>query len=40
MQILVSVAGLAAMTALAYYRSWSKNVDRASHGVAAAAVAR
>jgi hypothetical protein len=29
MQILVSVAGISAMTALAYYRSWSKKVEKA-----------
>jgi hypothetical protein len=30
MQIVVSAAGIALMTALAYYRSWSKKVDKAS----------
>jgi hypothetical protein len=29
MQIVVSVVGIALMTALAYYRSWSKNADKA-----------
>jgi hypothetical protein len=29
MQILVSAAGISAMTALAYYRSWSKKVEKA-----------
>jgi hypothetical protein len=29
MQILVSIVGILMMTALAYYRSWSKNVDKA-----------
>ena len=29
MQVLVSAAGIALMTALAYYRSWSKKVDKA-----------
>jgi hypothetical protein len=29
MQILVSVVGIAAMTALAYYRSWSKRIEKA-----------
>jgi len=29
MQIVVSAAGIALMTALAYYRSWSKKVDKA-----------
>jgi hypothetical protein len=29
MEIFVSVAGISAMTALAYYRSWSKTVDKA-----------
>jgi OpgC protein len=29
MQVLVSVTGIALMTALASYRSWSKRVDRA-----------
>jgi hypothetical protein len=29
MQILVSVGGIALLTALAYYRSWSKKVDKA-----------
>jgi hypothetical protein len=28
MQLLVSFAGIAAMTALAYYRSWSKKLDK------------
>jgi hypothetical protein len=38
MQILVSVVGIALMTALAYYRSWSKDVDR-SHAKASASTA-
>jgi hypothetical protein len=29
MQIVVSVVGILMMTALAYYRSWSKNADKA-----------
>jgi hypothetical protein len=29
MQIVVSIVGILMMTALAYYRSWSKNADRA-----------
>jgi hypothetical protein len=29
MQLLVSIAGITVMTALAYYRSWSKNIDKA-----------
>jgi hypothetical protein len=29
MQIVVSIAGILMMTALAYYRSWSKNADKA-----------
>jgi hypothetical protein len=29
MQILVSIVGILMMTALAYYRSWSKNADKA-----------
>jgi hypothetical protein len=29
MQIVVSIVGIAMMTALAYYRSWSKNADKA-----------
>ncbi len=28
MQVLVSLAGICAMTAIAYYRSWSKSVDK------------
>ena len=28
MQVLVSVAGIALMTGLAYYRSWSKKLDK------------
>ena len=36
MQVLVSVAGVAAMTAVAAYRSWSKKVDRAKPGPAPA----
>jgi hypothetical protein len=28
MQILVSVVGIGAMTGLAYYRSWSKRMDK------------
>jgi hypothetical protein len=28
MQIVVSVTGIIMMTALAYYRSWSKNADK------------
>ena len=28
MQIVVSAVGIALMTALAYYRSWSKNADK------------
>ena len=39
MQIVVSIAGLAAMTALAYYRSWSKNADKAPRAAARAATA-
>jgi hypothetical protein len=38
MQILVSVVGIALMTVLAYYRSWSKDVDR-SHAKASASTA-
>jgi len=30
MQIVVSIVGILMMTALAYYRSWSKNADKAS----------
>jgi len=30
MQVLVSAVGIAAMTALAYYRSWSKSADKKS----------
>jgi hypothetical protein len=33
MQVLVSFAGIAAMTALAYYRSWSKNLDKTHKNV-------
>jgi hypothetical protein len=29
MQIVVSIVGISMMTALAYYRSWSKNADKA-----------
>jgi Tfp pilus assembly protein PilE len=29
MQIVVSIVGVLMMTALAYYRSWSKNADKA-----------
>ena len=29
MQILVSLVGIGAMTGLAYYRSWSKRMDKA-----------
>jgi len=29
MQIVVSIVGILMMTALAYYRSWSKNADKA-----------
>jgi hypothetical protein len=29
MQIAVSVVGITLLTAVAYYRSWSKNVDKA-----------
>jgi hypothetical protein len=29
MQIVVSVVGIGLMTAVAYYRSWSKNADKA-----------
>jgi hypothetical protein len=38
MQILVSVVGIALMTVLAYYRSWSKDVDK-SHAKASATTA-
>jgi hypothetical protein len=30
MQIVVSIAGILTMTALAYYRSWSKNAGKAT----------
>ena len=30
-QIAVSIVGIILMTAVAYYRSWSENVDKASH---------
>ena len=36
MQILVSVVGIAAMTGLAYYRSWSKRVEKAKPAPAGA----
>jgi OpgC protein len=29
MQVVVSIVGILMMTALAYYRSWSKNADKA-----------
>jgi hypothetical protein len=29
MQIVVSIVGILMMTVLAYYRSWSKNADKA-----------
>jgi OpgC protein len=29
MQVVVSIVGISMMTALAYYRSWSKNADKA-----------
>jgi hypothetical protein len=28
MQLVVSIAGIGAMTAIAYYRSWSKSLDK------------
>jgi hypothetical protein len=37
MQILVSIVGIVLMTALAYYRSWSKKVDKAPAKAPAAA---
>jgi hypothetical protein len=30
-QLLVGTAGIATMTAVAYYRSWSKRVEKAAH---------
>jgi hypothetical protein len=39
MQVVVSLAGIAAMTAIAYYRSWSKRMDKAPRPVAAAVLA-
>lgn len=38
MQVLVSIAGIALMTALAYYRSWSKKLDKPPVKPAATAV--
>jgi hypothetical protein len=40
MQILVSVAGIALMTVLAYYRSWSKEIDKPPANSASRAAAR
>ncbi|TNY02710.1 OpgC domain-containing protein, partial [Escherichia coli] len=39
MQIVVSVVGIVLMTVLAYYRSWSKKVDKAPKPPAAATTA-
>jgi len=33
-QLLVGTAGIAIMTAVAYYRSWSKRVEKSAHGYA------
>ena len=30
-QLLVGIAGIAIMTAVAYYRSWSKRVEKSAH---------
>jgi hypothetical protein len=37
MQVLVSVVGIALMTSLAYYRSWSKKLDKPAQKVMPAA---
>jgi hypothetical protein len=39
MQIVVSIVGILMMTALAYYRSWSKNADKAPKAKPVVAVA-
>src|SRR4029079_14370970 len=31
-QLLVGITGIAIMTAIAYYRSWSKRVEKSAHG--------
>ena len=36
MQIVVSVVGIALMTAVAYYRSWSKSADKAKSSASTA----
>jgi len=37
MQVLVSIAGIALMTSLAYYRSWSKRLDEPAAKITPAA---